>query len=122
MISLASGSGGRDSRGVSLKSLKEVCIFLLLYLMILPQFFFHLAIGHESSLGVYWNRISSVFILISAFFRSAFAIDKMVSRISLYMSSAFIFRGLFGSAFWFLAFIMLKRVAPAILGHISLSF
>ena len=93
MISLASGSGGRDSRGVSLKSLKEVCIFLLLYLMILPQFFFHLAIGHESSLGVYWNRISSVFILISAFFRSAFAIDKMVSRISLYMSSAFIFRG-----------------------------
>ena len=68
MISLASGSGGRDSRGVSLKSLKEVCIFLLLYLMILPQFFFHLAIGHESSLGVYWNRISSVFILISAFF------------------------------------------------------
>ena len=65
-MSFVSGSGRRDKRGVSLKSLKTSCMFLLVYFMILPQFFFHFAIGHASSLGVYWNLISNVFTLISA--------------------------------------------------------
>ena len=68
---------------MSLKSLNVSSISPLTYLTILPQFFFHLAIGHESSFGVYWYRISSVLTFISAFFLSVFAIDRIVSRISL---------------------------------------